>query len=58
MSRANIVRAGPCGVAVRGVRARAYAVYFAASSDTDGTTGGVREAGAAMRRTGGAPHGA
>ena len=31
-SRANIIRAGPCGVAVRGVRACAYAAYFAACS--------------------------
>src|SRR6478735_6641047 len=28
MSRANIIRAGPSGVAVRGVRAVTYAAYF------------------------------
>ena len=32
MSRANIIRAGPCGVAVRGVRPSTYAAYFACCS--------------------------
>ena len=32
MSLANIIRAGPCGVAVRGVRSAAYASYFARCS--------------------------